>query len=58
MDEPCQPALGSEWRADTTDSTTLISDHQKITASPASGAPTTMFNSRTKLFRYVILNIP
>lgn len=58
MDERCRPVLGSEWRADTTDSTTLISDRQKITASPASVAPTTLFNSRAKLFRYVIMNIP
>lgn len=58
MDERCRAVLGSEWRPDTTDSTTLMSDRQKITASPASVAPTSLFDSCTKLFRYVILNIP
>lgn len=58
MDEPCRPVLGSEWRADSTDSTTVISDQQKMKASPAPGAPTTTFNPGTELFRYVILNIP
>lgn len=31
------PSPGSEWRADTCDSTTLIFDHQKITVSPVCG---------------------